>query len=131
MTIQVELIIAGALVIIGLDLVLIWLHAVNQELLNTVKKYKQFVAEAKSFENDADGFLKEITQRSVSAVKSVVAFEELYKDMVELTNAQHNVMKEIYIKEKELGDKINLDVGSLDVSKLNEHEEEDTTDEKL
>ena len=88
MTWEVELIIAGALVIIGLDLVLIWLYAINQELLRTIKQYNARLNDMKKFKEDANGLLRSITESAVWAADTLKGFDELYHDMVELSKVQ-------------------------------------------
>ena len=114
MTWEVELIIAGALVIIGLDLVLIWLYAINQELLRTIKQYNARLNDMKKFKEDANGLLRSITESAVWAADTLKGFDELYHDMVELSKVQNRVMLEISKKEREVADKINLDLNAIE-----------------
>ena len=114
MTWEVELIIAGALVIIGLDLVLIWLYAINQELLRTIKQYNARLNDMKKFKEDANGLLRSITESTVWAADTLKSFDELYHDMVELSKVQNRVMLEISKKEREVADKINLDLNAIE-----------------
>ena len=127
MTWEVELIIAGALVIIGLDLVLIWLYAINQELLRTIKQYNARLNDMKKFKEDANGLLRSITESTVWAADTLKGFDELYHDMVELSKVQNRVMLEISKKEKEVADKINLDLNAIEYDET----EEDDLNEKV
>lgn len=127
MTWEVELIIAGALVIIGLDLVLIWLYAINQELLRTIKQYNARLNDMKKFKEDANGLLRSITESTVWAADTLKSFDELYHDMVELSKVQNRVMIEISKKEREVADKINLDLNAIEYDET----EEDDLNEKV
>lgn len=111
---EVKLIITGALVIIGLDLVLIWLYAINQELLRTIKQYNARLNDMKKFKEDANGLLRSITESTVCVADTLKDFDELYHDMVELSKVQNRVMLEISKKEREVADKINLDLNAIE-----------------
>lgn len=130
MTWEVELIIFGLLVIIGLDIMLIWLHAVNKELLNTVKKYQAFLSEKKRFSTEASNTLKDITSETGKAMLMLIDLRELYDDMINLTQLQRAIMVEIHDREKDLGKNVGMDVGSLNVDNLKSKEGETTEDEK-
>ena len=124
---EVKLIITGALVIIGLDLVLIWLYAINQELLRTINQYNARLNDMKKFKEDANGLLRSITESTVWAADTLKSFDELYHDMVELSKAQNRVMLEISKKEREVADKINLDLNAIEYDET----EEDDLNEKV
>lgn len=130
MTWEVELIIFGLLVIIGLDVMLIWLHAVNKELLNTVKKYQAFLSEEKRFSTEASNTLKDITSETGKAMLMLIDMRELYDDMINLTHLQHAIMVEIHDREKDLGNNVGMDVGSINVDNLKSKVEEINEDEK-
>lgn len=130
MTWEVELIIFGLLVIIGLDVMLIWLHAVNKELLNTVKKYQAFLSEEKRFSTEASNTLRDITSETGKAMMMLTDLKELYDDMIDLTQLQHAIMVEIHDREKDLGNNVGMDVGSINVDNLKSKVEEINEDEK-
>ena len=125
MDLFVQIILCVAVLVVFLDLILIWLNAVNRELEKSIKRYFATEKERKQFDNDARVILNSIMSSSRKAVDTLTALEELRKEMIEIIDVQNQLLEEINRREERLAEILGEDFDYIDCEETSIEEEKE------
>ena len=125
MDLVVQIILCIAVLVVFLDLILIWLNAVNRELEKSIKRYFATEKERKQFDNDARVILNSIMSSSRKAVDTLTALEELRKEMIEIIDVQNQLLEEINRREERLAEILGEDFDDIDCEETSIEEEKE------
>ena len=125
MDLFVQIILCIAVLVVFLDLILIWLNAVNRELEKSIRRYLATEKERKQFDNDARVILNSIMSSSRKAVDTLTALEELRKEMIEIIDVQNQLLEEINRREERLAEILGEDFDDIDCEETSIEEEKE------
>lgn len=125
MDLFVQIILCIAVLVVFLDLILIWLNAVNRELEKSIRRYFATEKERKQFDNDARVILNSIMSSSRKAVDTLTALEELRKEMIEIIDVQNQLLEEINRREERLAELLGEDFDDIDCKEISIEEEKE------
>ena len=125
MDLFVQIILCIAVLVVFLDLILIWLNAVNRELEKSIRRYFATEKERKAFDNDARVILNSIMSSSRKAVDTLTALEELRKEMIEIIDVQNQLLEEINRREERLAEILGEDFDYIDCEETSIEEEKE------
>lgn len=125
MDLFVQIILCIAVLVVFLDLILIWLNAVNRELEKSIRRYFATEKERKQFDNDARVILNSIMSSSRKAVDTLTALEELRKEMIEIIDVQNQLLEEINRREERLAEILGEDFDYIDCEETSIEEEKE------
>ena len=125
MDLFVQIILCVAVLVVFLDLILIWLNAVNRELEKSIRRYFATEKERKKFDNDARVILNSIMSSSRKAVDTLTALEELRKEMIEIIDVQNQLLEEINRREERLAEILGEDFDYIDCEETSIEEEKE------